>query len=114
MHKRPILVTLLGLLLIVMGTIGLVYHMREFRGFSPFPAELMLVSLLRVLAIVSGAYILRGANWARWLAIAWMALHVGVSYFHSWSEVVMHAVLLAVFALVLFTKRASEYFRERN
>lgn len=114
MQKRPILVTLLGLLLIVMGTIGFVYHLREFHGLSPFPTELVLISFLRLLAIVSGAFILRGANWARWLAIAWMALHVGVSYFHSWSEVVMHAVFLVIFAFVLFTKGASEYFQRQN
>jgi NAD(P)-dependent dehydrogenase (short-subunit alcohol dehydrogenase family) len=52
----------------------------------PFPFDLVIVSLLRMLAIVSGAYMLRGANWARWLAISWIAFHVGVSYFHSWAR----------------------------
>ena len=75
--KRPIAVTLLSLLLIVMGTIGLVYHLREFRSFHPFPLELLLVSILRILAIVSGAYMLRGANWARWLAVPCRKLFSG-------------------------------------
>ena len=111
MPKRPILVTLLSLLLIVMGTVGLVYHLRDFRGLHPFPLELLLISVLRILAIVSGAYMLRGANWARWLAIAWIAFHVGVSYLNGWKEMVMHAIILVVFAVVLFTRRAGEYFR---
>ena len=108
--KRPIAVTLLSLLLIVMGTIGLVYHLREFRSFHPFPLELLLVSVLRILAIVSGAYMLRGANWARWLAVSWIALHVGVSYFNGWGEMAMHAAILVVFAVASFNKRAGEYF----
>ncbi len=103
--------TVLSLLLIVVGTVGLVYHLREFHGFSPFPYALVLVSMLRILAIVSGVFMLRGANWARWLAIAWIGFHVGVSYFNSWNEVLMHALILAVFAVVLFTRKASEYFR---
>jgi hypothetical protein len=111
MPKRPLLVTLLSLLLIVMGTVGLIYHLREFRGFSPFPLELVLISLLRILAIVSGAYMLRGANWARWLAVSWIALHVGVSYFNGWGEMAMHAVILVVFVVALFNRRAGEYFR---
>lgn len=114
MPKRPILVTLLSLLLIVMGAIGLVYHLREFRGLSPFPWELVLISLLRILAIVSGAYMLRGANWARWLAVSWIALHVGVSYLHGWGEMAMHAAILVIFAVVLFTRKAGEYFRARR
>lgn len=113
MPKRPIPVTLLSLLLIVMGTIGLVYHLREFRGLSPFPFELVLISILRILAIVSGAYMLRGANWARWLAIAWIAFHVGVSYLHGWTAMAMHAAVLVVFAVALFTRKAGEYFRAR-
>lgn len=113
MPKRPILVTLLSLLLIVMGTIGLVYHLREFRGFSPFPLELVLISLLRILAIVSGAYMLRGANWARWLAIGWIAFHVVISYLNSWSEVAVHAGILAIFLLVLLHRSANEWFRGR-
>ena len=103
--------TLLSLLLIVMGTVGLVYHLREFRSFSAFPWELVLISLLRILAIVSGAFMLRGANWARWLAIAWIAFHVGVSYLNGWGEMAMHAAILVIFAVVLFTRRAGEYFR---
>ncbi len=114
MSKRPILVTILSLLLIVMGTVGLVYHLHEFRGLSPFPLELVLISILRILAIVSGAFMLRGANWARWLAVAWIAFHVGVSYLNGWQEMVMHAVILVIFAVVLFTRRAGEYFHPRE
>jgi hypothetical protein len=60
--------------------------------------------------VIAGVYMLRGANWARWLAIAWIAFHVGVSYFHSWGEMAMHAAILVVFAYILLRPAAAEYF----
>jgi hypothetical protein len=53
---------------------------------------------------------LRGANWARWVAILWLAYHVVLSAFHSWSEAGVHAVLLAVISYVLLRRDAAEYF----
>ena len=35
------------------------------------------------LAIVCGVFLLRGHNWARWLALAWIAFHVVLSAFHA-------------------------------
>lgn len=54
---------------------------------------------------------LRGHNWARWLLVTWIAYHVILSAFHAWSELAMHALLLAVVAYFLFRSRASAYFR---
>jgi hypothetical protein len=56
-------------------------------------------------------FMLRGQNWARWLSIVWMAWHVVLSAFHPLSELIMHGVLLAVFALFLFRPRAPAYFQ---
>ena len=111
MSKRPISVTLLSWVLITAGAVGLVYHITEFKTFHPFPYDSLLIELIRLLAVITGVWMLRAANWARWLAIAWIAFHVIVSYFHSWGEVAMHAVILAVFVVVLFRKNASAYFR---
>jgi hypothetical protein len=107
--QRPISVTILSWILIAAGAVGLVYHITEFRTLHP--VEFLAIELIRVVAVVAGVYMLRGANWARWLAVAWIALHVGISYFHSWGEMAMHAVILVVFAIALFTRRAGEYFR---
>jgi hypothetical protein len=57
---------------------------------------------------------LRGANWARWLAVSWIAFHVCVSYFNGWGEMAMHAVILVVFVATLFNKSAGEYFSSRQ
>ena len=108
MNKRPVLVTILAWLLIAMGAIGIAYHSREFK--STPPSEYLLVLFVRLLAIVCGAFLLRGKGWARWLAMAWIAFHVVLSYFHSMEEVALHLVVLVVFAVVLFLPAANRYF----
>jgi hypothetical protein len=55
-------------------------------------------------------YLLRGANWARWLALVWIAYHVIISGFHSLHELVIHSLLFAVFAYFLFRGPESRYF----
>ena len=43
-----------------------------------------------VVAVVAGIFLLRRKIWARWLAIAWMAFHVAI----SWPDVRLLAVHL--------------------
>jgi carbon starvation protein CstA len=111
MKKRPLSVTILAVILAVAGLVGLVYHLTEIKTFSPFPWEVLWVSVVRGIAIVAGVFMLRGRNWARWLAIAWIGFHVGISAFHTTRELIMHALLLAVFAYFLFRRAANFYFR---
>ncbi|MFA6542238.1 MAG: hypothetical protein WCT99_11600 [Bacteroidota bacterium] len=61
-----------------------------------------------------GIVMLRGANWGRRLLVVWMAYHVGLSYFHSWAQTAMHAVLLVVIAFVLFRPNANRFFIIKN
>ena len=91
------------------GGVGLVYH--TFASQHPFSGELIWIVLVRLLAIVAGAFLLRGHNWARWLLIAWMAYHVALSAFHSPLELVVHVVFLVAIAWLLFRPDASAYFR---
>ena len=110
MTRRPLSVTILAVILAAAGTVGLVYHLTEIKSLSPFRWDVLWVSVVREVAIVAGVFMLRGRNWARWLAVAWLAFHVGVSAFHSIRELVMHAILLAVFAYFLFRRAANLYF----
>ena len=109
MKKRPLSVTVISWLFIAAGTVGLAYHLPEFKG--PFNYELVWVCILRLLAILSGVFMLRGRNWARWLLLGWIVYHVILSAFHSLSELVMHGVLLLVVAYFLFQPKASAYFK---
>ncbi len=107
-NKRPISVTILALLLIAMGAIGIAYHFGEFR--TDPPSEYYSVLAIRLLAIVCGVFLLRGKGWARWLAMAWIAFHVVLSYYHSIQQVAFHAAIMVVIAVVLFRPAANRYF----
>jgi hypothetical protein len=110
MQKRPIAVTIIALIFIAAGVIGIVYHAPELNIRRPFESDVVLALIVRLLAIVCGAYMLRGSNWARWVAVLWMAYHVALSWFHSFGELAMHALLLAVIAYFLFRGREARYF----
>jgi hypothetical protein len=110
-NKRPLAVTIIGWVYIVMGTIGFAYHLTEFKPQRPFQYDFVWVELVRLLAIVCGVYMLRGRNWARWLALVWMGYHVILSGFHSWFELAVHGLLCAAFGYFLFRPRAARYFR---
>jgi len=108
---RPRAVTAIGYLFMAAGAVGFVYHVTELRIRNPIDLELLAVLMIRLLAIVSGAFMLRGANWARWLALVWVAYHVLLSARHSMSEMVTHLLLLSVVSFLLLRPDAASYFR---
>jgi hypothetical protein len=65
----------------------------------------------RLLAIVGGAGVLHGRNWARWLLVAWMAFHLGLSLLHSVTELLLHAVIFTPLLFLLFRRSSEPYFR---
>jgi hypothetical protein len=109
--RRPLSVTVVGWLFVAAGVVGLAYHATQL-GQRQVPDQAAAWTLvLRFMAVVSGTFILRGANWARWLALAWMAYHVVLSAWHSFSQTAIHAVLLAAIAYALLQPAAAAYFR---
>jgi len=111
MNRRPISVTVIAWVYIVVGAIGFAYHFTEFNAQHPFRDDTVWVELVRLTAVVCGAYMLRRHNWARWLALAWIAFHVILSAFHTRSELAIHGLFCAVLAYFLFRPTASRYFR---
>jgi hypothetical protein len=111
MKKRPVPVTITGGVFIAAGLFGFVYHAREFWTESPPIPKQLWVLLLRLLAVAGGLYVLRGADWARWTLAGWMAYHVVLSAFHSFSEFAVHAVLLGLLGVVLFRGKGGAFFR---
>ena len=110
-EKRPLTVTIMSCLFIAAGTVGLVYHLSDFKAQQAFQYEVVLILLLRITAIVCGIFMLRGSNWARWVAVTWIAYHFILSFFHSLQEAIMHGLFLALIAYFLFRKEESTYFR---
>src|SRR5581483_9721081 len=99
--KRPISVTIVSWVYILAGVVGIAAHITELDLRHPFANDAVLALIVRLLAIIAGVFMLRGANWARWLAIVWIAYHVVLSSFHSVAAAAVHALLLAVFAYFL-------------
>jgi len=111
MNRRPLAVTVIGFVFIATGVIGGVFHAAGAAGRRSFQLDDAFVFALCLTAVVCGLYLLRRNNWARWLAVAWLAYHVVLSVFHSRFQLAVHALLLAVIAYCLFMPRANEYFR---
>jgi len=109
--KRPLSVTLIAILYLAVGIAGFIGHGREALAAKSLPADSIAIELTEFAAVVCGAFMLRAQNWARWLALAWMAFHVVISVFHPWRELVIHAVFLLLIAWILFRPPAGRYFR---
>src|SRR6187549_1449514 len=110
--KRPLSVTLISYLFIIAGAAGIIYHASELKEIATRP-DVILVLAVRLLAIVGGLYTLRGANWARWLLVAWIVYHVILSFYHSTAELAMHFVLSIVVIISLFHPKANAYFKKK-
>jgi len=111
MRKRPLAVTIVAWLLIAVGILGAAFHTREIAAQGSFNFESIWVPAISLLAAVAGVFILYGHNWARWLALLWMAFHVAISFFDSWQKVVAHAVMFLLIAYILLYPAAGAYFR---
>jgi hypothetical protein len=107
LNQRPWRVTIVGWLYIAVGAVGFVRHLRD-------RDDWFSIEVVELVAIVAGVFVLRGHNWARWLALAWIAFHVVLSAFHPMGELAVHAVFCAVIAWVLLRPESAGYFRRRS
>ena len=105
---RPLSVSIMAWLYIVVGVVGFVYHVGEIGREPSWRTGAILA--VRVLAVIIGAFMLRGVRWARPAALAWMAFHVVVGALHSWADALIHGVLLCAFAVTLLRPSVGAYF----
>lgn len=104
--KRPLSILVLSCLYIAIGTTGFAYH---FPRPLEFHYEDVWIEGTELLAFVAGVFMLRGHNWARWVALAWIAFHVAIS-FPVVRQIAIHSLFLAVIVWLLFQSRARQYF----
>ncbi len=114
MNKRPVTVTIIGWLLVVVGVTGFAFHLNEVKPQHAFQGGNVWIFVVELVAIVCGALLLRGNNRARWLALAWITFHVVFSFFSSLGQVSVHILILLLFAYALFRPEAKTYFRQRE
>ena len=104
-RKRiPVAVLVIACLYLAVGIGGFIAHFDALRmpdGIS--------IEVTEFLAIVCGAFLLRAHNWARWLAIAWMAFHVLIS-FGVLLQLAVHAVFLVLIIWALFRAESQRFF----
>lgn len=110
LNQRPLPVTILGCIYIAVGTVGFAYYLTEFRTLHAFPSDGVWIELTELLAVLCGGFMLRGRNWARWLALAWMAFHVVLSFFHAFQEFAIHCLFFAAIAWFLLRPETARYF----
>lgn len=109
--KPPLPVIVVALLYLAVGIIGFAYH---FRSLLAWQQDSVWAESTELLAVIIGVFLLRGQNWARWLALAWMAFHVVLSAFDSYAQSAVHAAFLVLIAWALFAPASARYFGKRN
>ena len=107
-RKCPIEVLVVAWLFILVGAVGLVHH---FPRPMIFHQDDIWILLTELAAVISGIFMLRGHNWARWFAIAWMIFHVAISW-PAVRQLVTHVVILALIAALLFRRASREFFSD--
>ena len=113
MPSRPLGITVVAVLFLFGGVIGVG------RTFTEGNLQLALFSsglwalLLNLIAVVCGIFLLLGRNWARSLAVAWMAAHVAISLLNSLREAMVHCAFLLLIAYIVFRPDATAAIRAR-
>ncbi len=103
--KIPLSVFAIACLYLAVGLGGFVFHFKDLRA-----PDGVSIEVTEFLAIVCGAFLLRAQNWARWLAIAWMAFHVAIS-FGVVRQLAIHSLFLVLIVWCLFRADAARFFR---
>ena len=109
MSKPPIPVLIVATLYLLVGGVGFVHHFPEFTAGH---GDAVGMEVTELLAVVAAVALLLRQNWARWLALAWIVFHVGLSLFDPLRELLIHAALCVLIAWLLFRPATARWFKE--
>lgn len=107
---RPLAITGVSWLYIVVGAVAFVYHSPEL---WPPHGDAILVECVELIGVTAGVFMLRGHDWARWLALAWAVFHVAITAFPPFHGLAAHVLVAAGIAWILLRSDAQQYFRGR-
>ena len=110
-NKRPVTVLIIACLYIAVGVLAFAYH---FHDLLALQKDSVWIEGTELVALLCGVFLLRAQNWARWVAVAWAALHVIVSARNAFHGIVAHSVLFVVIVWLLFRPEAGRYFRNEQ
>lgn len=126
MKKRPISVSVIAWILVVMGGISLITltamindpTAQELMSATPIPLHLQygLAYAGLVVMIVSGIAMLKGCNWARYLYAIWVGagLAVGIVISPVRAVLIPQIVIFAIVVFFLFRPAATSYFLQKE
>jgi hypothetical protein len=113
-NPRPRSITIISWLFIVLGIVSLVHGLMPGRRVAGSDTALsfghLLAHTLHLLALVGGAFLLRGRNWARWLLTGWMAIHIVIGFAHGLGPTLMHLGIFGWLTYLLFRPGANAFF----
>jgi hypothetical protein len=122
--QRPISLTLIAWLSIVVGVFGVIGQAmlpsnpmaQQMLGESPLPMSVhMAIGVISgLISIATGYGILKGLNWSRYLYVGWSALAIALAFATSpFTYVLLLSVaVLALFAFLLFRAPANAWFTQ--
>lgn len=108
MNKRPWPVIVIATLYLLVGIAGFAFHFSELLARHP---DAFAIEATELLAAISAIGLLMRRNWARWLALAWIIFHVGLSLFHPLRELLIHVAFCLLIAWALFQRETALWFR---
>jgi hypothetical protein len=111
-EKRiPWPVIVIACLYLLVGVVGFIAHFPELLARH---SDAVGIELTELLAVVGGVGLLTRQNWARWLALAWILLHVGISFFHPLPELAIHLAFCLLIAWALLRPPTAVWFRRSS
>jgi hypothetical protein len=103
--RRTPSIIAVGVIFLLLGVLDLYRGVEPMlRGASRPASDDLQVLAIGIAALVGGAFVIRGHNWARWLLAVWMLLHVVVSVGHP-GQLIAHVVIFGFIAFLLFRPR---------
>jgi hypothetical protein len=105
-------VIVVGVIFLALGVLDITRGLAPLFASAPrwhMAADDVEVLLIGIAAIVGGVYVLRGANWARWLLAVWMVFHVAISILRP-TQFIVHLMVFGCIAFLLFRPGASAFF----
>ena len=110
-RRRLPSVVVVAVLFLMLGVVDVYQGVAPMFGGASRPAtDDLQVLAIGIAALVGGAYVLRGRNWARWLLAVWMLFHVAISVGDP-GKLIAHIAIFGCMAFILFRPRASAFFR---
>lgn len=110
--RRPLSITIISLLFILLGVISLVHAAVELINTTDRFTDLKshwMIYLSAVVAVVGGVFLFKGKKWARWLLVLWMLFHIVVGALHGIGPLLTHVAIFSVILFFLFRRPASSY-----